>query len=195
MKIIILISLLLFNFSLYSYSLGMGVIAGGGATDIKALESTDECSDNNKDCINDFEYKYKLGINIINKFEVSETIFFKLNLSLIHFKLDFKDGGNSPFLIKTDLALEFYPIKELLEGFYFSSGLFINYFLTEGYSELNNGFSMISAFLSLGYRIDMSKNLSFNGDMSVEIFDIISSETISKAFVGLSGNFYLLYDF
>ncbi len=187
----IAILFLLLSVNIYSYSLGVGFVTGGGATDIKALESTAKCSD----CVNDFTYKYKYGVNIINKFELSETIFFKFNISLINFKIDFKKTEENPFLIKTDLALEFYPIKEILSGFHFSSGLFINYFLTDGFSEENYRFSMLSAFLGLGYRIPVGKNVSFCGDAFVEIFDIISIETKTKAYVGVSSNLYFLYDF
>ena len=192
MRNFLLVVLLIFNVNLYSYSLGVGFLGGGAATDIKDLESTAKCSD----CVNDFEYKHKLGVAIINKFQISETIYFKLNLSLINFKIDFKkEDIGSPFLVKTDVALEFYPIKELLEGFYFGGGLFINYFLAEGFSEPNHGFSMLSAFLNLGYKIPLSENLSFFGDFSAEMFDIISLETKTKAYIGLTGTLYLLYDF
>lgn len=191
MRKTITILLFLLSFSIYSYSLGLGFVAGGPATEIKALESTAKCGD----CVNDFKYKYKYGVNIINKFKLSETIYFKLNVSLMNFKIDFDKVAENPFLIKTDLALEFYPIKEILEGFHFSSGLFINYFLTDGFSELNHKFSMLSAFLGLGYRIPISKHLSFCGDAFVEIFDIISTKTKTKAYVGISSNLYFLYDF
>jgi hypothetical protein len=189
-KILVLLSFLL-TFNIYSYSLGVGLIGGGGATDIKSLESTS--SDITP--INDFTYKYKLGANIINKFKVSETIFMKINLSLINFKIDFDNNNSSPFLIKTDLALEFYPIKELIENFYFGGGLFINYFLTSGYSEKNSKMSMLSAFMDMGYKVRLSKSFSFYGEFSVEIFDIISTESKTKAFVGVTSNFYVLYDF
>jgi len=189
-KVIIALFFLL-SFNIYSYSLGLGFVAGGGATDIKALEATAKCGD----CVSDFTYKYKYGLNLINKFKLSETIFFKFDISLINFKIDFDKGGENPLLIKTDLALEFYPIKEILSGFHFSSGLFINYFLTSGFSGANHKFSMLSAFLGLGYSIPISKHLSFCGDAFVEIFDIISTETKTKAYVGISSNLYFLYDF
>ena len=194
MKVFLIVFFLIFSVNAYSYSLGLGLIAGGGATEIEALSSKSEC-EASSDCITEFNYRYKMGINIINKFQISETIFLKINTSLIKFKIDFNEKQAEPFLIKTDFALEFYPLKEIIEGFYFGGGLFINYFLTSGFSEPNHGASMISAFINTGYKIPLSKRMSFFADFSVEIFDMISLEHKTESYVGLTSNIYLEYSF
>ena len=192
MKIVLVGFFLILSLNLYSYSLGLGFVGGGAATDIEALESTSTC----ETCVGNFEYKYKLGVSLVNKFQISETIFIKFNLAFISLNIDFKDTKlDNPFLIKTDLALEFYPIKEFFSGFYFGGGLFINYFITDKFSEANHGFAMLSAFVNTGYKIPFSKNLSLFVDFSVELLDVISIESKTKAYLGLSSNIYFLYTF
>ena len=177
------------SFALYSYNLGAGVTFGTGAGEIKSFET--QKTGDKKD---DFTYDYKYGLLFVNKVRVSETIYFDTEFSFDFLNLTLNGILKRAFLVKNVFSFEFYPLKQIFDEFYFKTGLFFNYYFTDGYCEKNLGVSMLAATLAMGYNLKLGK-LKLVLELNSELPDIINFRTKTRAYIGLGGSIYFLYKF